>query len=136
MSAPAAFDGVIKAAEPAAAGDAHGHEAPEEPSTGVQRRPDGTMQDAMRRWQVGRCAASHDPENRRHRSLTWSEDGACQEDLHLRPHGSRKDRGKDPHGTAKGDRPGEQGRPFGGSAHGMSLPIHCDANCDKWTKSS
>jgi hypothetical protein len=46
----------------------------------------------------------------------------------MRPHAASKDPGKDPNDTAKGDRQGEHGRPFGGSEHGTSLPIHCDAH--------
>ena len=67
----------------------------------------------MIRLKVGRCTASHDPENGSNRPLPRSKDGAGQEDFHMLPHGARKDRGKDPNGTAKGDRQGEHGRPFG-----------------------
>ncbi len=90
----------------------------------------------MIRLKVGCRTASHNPENRRHRPLTWSKDGAGEEDFHMLPHGSRKDRCKDSNGTAKCDRQGEPGHPFGGREHGVSLPINFDANCDKWTKSS
>jgi len=67
----------------------------------------------MIRLKVGRSAAPHDAENRSNRSLTWSKDGTCHEDFDMLPHGSRKDRCKDPNGTAKGDRQGEHGHPFG-----------------------
>ena len=96
LRAASAFDGIIQAEENAPAGDEHGAYEPEQQATGVQRRPDGAMQDTMIRLKVGRCAASHDPENRRHRPLTRSKDGAGHEDFHMLPHGSRKDWGKDP----------------------------------------
>ena len=113
LLAASAFDGVIKAEEHDTAGDEHGHEEPEQQSTGIQRRPDGAIQDAMIRLKIGRGAEAHDAENRRHRPLPRSKDGAGQEDFHMLPHGARKDRGKDPNGTAKGDRQGEHGHPFG-----------------------
>src|SRR5262249_39471063 len=105
-------------------------------STSVQRRPDGTIQDTMICLKVGRCAESHDPENGSNRPLSRSKDSACHENFDMLPHGTRKDRGKDPNSTAKGDRQGEHRHPFGGREHWMSLPINCDANCDQWIKSS
>jgi hypothetical protein len=113
LIAASAFDGVIQAEENDTSGDEHGYSEPEQPSPGVQRRPDGAIQDAMIRLKVGRCTASHDPENSRPRPLTRSKAGPGQEDLHMLPHGARKDRGKDPNDTAKGDRQGEHGHPFG-----------------------
>ena len=67
--AASAFDGVIKAEDNDTSGDEHGYEEPEQQSTGVQRRPDGVIQDAMIRLKVGGRTASHNPENRRHRPL-------------------------------------------------------------------
>src|SRR6266699_5681686 len=90
----------------------------------------------MIRLKVWGRTASHNPENRRHRPLTWSKDGAGEEDFHMLPHRSRKDRCKDSNGTTKGDRQGEHGHPFGRREHRGSLPINFDANCVKWTKSS
>src|SRR5262249_45259361 len=113
LSAASAFDGVIKATDDDTAGDAHGHEAPEEQPTGCERRPDGAMQDTMIRLKVGGRTAAHHPENRHHRPLPWSKDGAGEEDFPMLPHGSRKDWCKDANGTAKGDRQGEHGHPFG-----------------------
>jgi len=113
VSATSALDSVIKTKENDPSGDEHGHEQPEQQSTGVQRRPDSAIQDAMIRLKVERCAASHDPENRSHCPLTRSKDSAGQEDFHMLPHRARKDWGKDPNGTAKGDRQGEHGHPFG-----------------------
>src|SRR4029453_352652 len=90
----------------------------------------------MIRLKVGRCAASHNPENRRDRPLSWSKDGAGHEDFHVLPNGSRKDRGKDPNSTAKGDRQGEHGHPFRMKRIWLPLPINYDSNCDNWIKSS
>ena len=56
----------------------------------------------MVRLKIGCCAASHNPENRRDRPLSWSKDGGGHEDFHVLPHGSRKDWGKDPNPTFKG----------------------------------
>jgi hypothetical protein len=67
----------------------------------------------MIRLKVGSRTAAHNPENCRHRPRTWSKDVAGEEDFHRRPHGSRKDRCKDTNGTAKGERQGESGHPFG-----------------------
>jgi hypothetical protein len=136
VSAPSAFDGVIQADEPDTSGDDHGDAEPEQPSTGVQRRPDGAIEDAMIRLQVGRCTAAHAPEHRRPRPLTWREDGAGHEDFSLLPHGSRNDRGKDPNGTAKGDRQREHGHPFRMKSTWVSLPSNGDPTCDKWIKPS
>ncbi len=113
LLAASAFDGVIKAKDDDTARDEHGHEEPEEQPTGGERRPDGAIQDTMIRLKVGVRTASHNPENRRDCPLPWSQDGASQEDLHMLPNRSRKDRGKDSNGTAKGDRQGEHGHPFG-----------------------
>jgi hypothetical protein len=52
------------------------------------------------------------------------------------PNRARKDRCKDPNGTAKGDRQGEHDYPFDRGEHGGALPINFDANCEKWIKSS
>jgi hypothetical protein len=101
LIATSAFDGVIKAADNDTSGDEHGDEEPEQQSTGMQGRPDSAIQDAMIRLQVGRGAESHDPEDRCHRSLTWSQDGACHEDFHMLPHRARKDRCKNANGTGK-----------------------------------
>ena len=136
LLATAAFDGVIKATDDDTPGDAHSYEKPEEQSTGGERRLDGTMQAPMIRLNVRGCTAAHHPGNRCDRPLPWSKDGAGHKDFHMLPNRARKDRGKDANGTAKGDRQGEHGRPFGGREHGVSLPINCDANCDKWIKSS
>jgi hypothetical protein len=136
LFAASAFDGVIKAKDDDTAGDAHRHEEPEEQPTRGERRPDGTIEDTMIRRKVGRGAASHKPENRRDRPLSWSKDGAGHEDFHVLPNGSRKDRGKDPNSTAKGDRQGEHGQPFRMKRIWLSLPINGDANCDNWIKSS
>jgi hypothetical protein len=136
LFAAAAFDSVIKAKDDDTTGDEHCHEEPEEQPTRGERRPDGTIEDTMIRLKVGRCAASHNPENRRDRPLSWSKDGAGHEDFHVLPNGSRKDRGKDPNSTAKGDRQGEHDHPLDRGEHGGVLPINCDANCEKWIKSS
>src|SRR5262249_3540257 len=109
---------------------------PEEQPTRGERRPAGTIEDTMIRLKVGRCAASHNPENRRDRPLSWSKDGAGHEDFHVLPNGSRKDRGKDPNSTAKGDRQGDHGHPFRMKRIWLSLPINCDSNWDNWIKSS
>src|ERR671930_1736236 len=113
MLAASAFDGVIKAKDDDTVGDEHRHEEPEEQPTSGERRPDGAIQDTMIRLKVGGRTASHNPEDRRHRPRTWSKDGASEEDFHMRPHGARKDRCKDANGTAKSDRQGEHGHPFG-----------------------
>src|SRR4029434_4696706 len=136
LIATAAFDRVIQATHDNTARDEHAHEESYEQPTGGERRPDGAIQDPMIRLKVGGCTASHNPQNRRHRPRTWSKDGAGEEDFHMLPHGSRKDRCKDANGAAKSDRQGEHGHPFGCRAHGGSLPINCDAHCDKWIKSS
>lgn len=128
--------GVIEAKDDDPPGHEHGHEEPEEQPTGLERRPDGTIQDAMIRLKVVGRAASHNLENRGHRPLPWSQDGAGHEDFRMLPHGARKDRCKDANGTGKGDRQGEHGHPFGSREHGDSLPINFDPNCDKWTKPS
>jgi hypothetical protein len=52
------------------------------------------------------------------------------------PNRARKDWCKDSNGTAKGDRQGEHDHPFDRGEHRGSLPINCDANCEKWIKSS
>src|SRR5262245_8110385 len=136
LFAASAFAGVIKAKDDDTAGDEHRHEEPEEQPTRGERRPAGTIEDTMIRLKVGRCAASHNPENRRDRPLSWSKDGAGHEDFHVLPNGSRKDRGKDPNSTAKGDRQGDHGHPFRMKRIWLSLPINCDSNCDNWIKSS
>ena len=112
LLAASAFDGVIKTTDDDTPGDEHGHEQPEEQPTGFERRPDSAIQDTMIRLKVGGRTASHNPENRRHCPLPWSQDGAGHEDFHMLPHGSRKDRGKDSNSTGKGDRQGEHGHPF------------------------
>jgi hypothetical protein len=99
LLAASAFDGGIKAEEHDTAGDEHGSEEPEQESTGLQGRPDGAIPDAMRRLKMGRGAEAHDAEHGWHRPLPRRQDGAGQEDVHLLPHGARKDRGKDPHPT-------------------------------------
>ena len=68
--------------------------------------------------------------------LTRSEDGTGQQDFHVLPNGSGKDGGKDSNDTGEGDRQGEHGHPFSMKRTWVSLPINCDSNCDKWTKSS
>jgi hypothetical protein len=109
LLAASAFDGIIKAKDDDTARDAHGHEEPEEQPTSGERRPDGAIQDTMIRLKVGGRTASHNPENRRHRPLPRSKDGASHEDLHMLPNRARKDRCKDANGAAKGDRQGEHG---------------------------
>lgn len=113
LLAASAFDGIIKATDDDTAGQEHGHAELEEQPTGGERRPDGAIQDTMIGLKVGCRTAPHNPENRRHRPLTWGKDGAGEEDFHMLPHGSGKDRCKDSNGTAKGDRQGEHGQPFG-----------------------
>jgi hypothetical protein len=82
-------------------------------ATYSERRPDGAVQDAMIGLIIGLRTASHGLENRGNRPLTWGKDGASEEDFHVLPNWSRKDRRKDSNGTAKGDRQGEHGHPFG-----------------------
>ena len=50
----------------------------------------------MRRLKVGGRPASHHPAKRRHRPLTWSKDGAGEEDFHRLPHGRDKTGAKTP----------------------------------------
>src|SRR5262249_61564634 len=52
------------------------------------------------------------------------------------PYRSGKNRCKNSHDTAKGDRQREHDSPFGMKRTGSSLPIDFDANRGKWTKSS
>jgi hypothetical protein len=111
--ATSAFDGVIQAEEHDTSGDEQSYSEPEEQPAGSKRRPDGAIEDTMRRLKRGVCTEAHDPENRRHRPLTWSQDGTGQQDFHRLPNGARKDRGKDAHDTAEGDRQGEHDYPFG-----------------------
>jgi len=106
LLAASAFDGVIKAKDDDTAGDEHRHEEPEKQPTRGERRPDGAIQDTMIRLKVEGRTASHNPENRRHRPLTRSQDSASHEHFHMLPHWARKDRCKDSNGTAKGDRQG------------------------------
>ena len=134
--APSAFDGVLQAQDDDAPGAEHGSQEPEQQPTGFERRPDRAMQDTMIRLKVGRCTASHKLENRRHCSFPRSQDGTGHKDFHVLPNRSGKDGGKDSNDTAEGDRQGEHGHPFSLKRTWVSLPINCDANCDKWTKSS
>jgi hypothetical protein len=55
----------------------------------------------MIRLQVRRSAAAHDREHRWHRPLARGKDGAREQDLHVLPHRSRKDRDEDANDTAK-----------------------------------
>src|SRR5262249_44875931 len=112
LLAASTFDSIIKAKDNDTVGDEHGYKEPEEQPTGSERRPDGAIQDTMIRLKIGRCAVSHHLENRCHRPLPWSKDSTGHEDFHMLPQGARKDRGKDPNGTTKGDRQGEHGHPF------------------------
>jgi len=136
LLAASAFDGVIKANDDDTAGDAHGHEEPEEQPTGGERRPDSAIEDTMIRLKVGGRTASHHPENRRDRPLPWRKNGAGHEDFHVLPNGSRKNRCKDPNSTGQCARQGEHGHPFRMKSIWVSLPINCDSNGDKWIKSS
>ena len=66
--------------------DAHGHKEPEEEPTGLERRPDGTIQDTMIRLKVGCRTTPHNLENRRDSPLARSKDSTGHEDFHMLPH--------------------------------------------------
>jgi hypothetical protein len=134
--AAAAFDGIIKAQDDDCLEDAHGHEEPKEQPTGSAWRSGGAVQDAMIRLKVRGVAAAHALQYRRHRPLAGGEDGAREEDYHVLPNRAGKDGAKDANDTGEGDRQGEHRHPFGCREDGVSLPINCDANGDKWIKSS
>src|SRR5262249_18459014 len=90
----------------------------------------------MQGLKVRRGTASHHLENRRDCPLPRRKDSTGQQDFHVLANRSGKDGGKDANDTGEGDRQGEHSHPFRAKRTWVSLPINCDANSDKWIKSS
>ena len=74
-----------------------------------ERRPDGAIQDAMIGLKVQCGTTAHNLEDRGHRPLPRSKDGASEKDFDVLPYRSGKDGGKDANNTGEGDRQGKHG---------------------------
>ena len=88
LLATSALDRVIESKDKDTPRDEHGHQESEQETTGLQRRPDGSIEHAMIGLKVGLISEPHDAKNGGDRWRAGGKDGSGDEDFDMLPKGA------------------------------------------------